>query len=99
MKAVLPALTERGYAHLEIQEGGKANLEFLRVTFGDVSEDERQRVRRQLEEYSGLDTEECPSLLCPIPRNRPVAALSGSLRSKRPFALHRRIDFPGTDVV
>jgi hypothetical protein len=40
------ALTGRGYEHLEIQEGGTASLEFLRVTFGDVSQDERQRVRR-----------------------------------------------------
>jgi len=27
------------------------------VTFGDVSEDERRRVRRQLEDYCGQDTE------------------------------------------
>ncbi len=32
-------------------------VEKLRVTFGDVSQDERQRVRRQLEEYCGRDTE------------------------------------------
>ena len=56
MKPVLPALTGRGYEGLEIQEGGTASLEYLRVTFGDVSQDERQRVRRQLEEYCGLDT-------------------------------------------
>lgn len=57
IKAVLPALTGRDYAHLAIQEGGTARLEFLRVTHGSVSEDERQRVRQQLEEYCGLDTE------------------------------------------
>jgi Domain of unknown function(DUF2779) len=57
MKAVLPALTRRGYDHLAIQEGSSASLEFLRVTFGDVAEAERQRVRRQLEEYCGQDTE------------------------------------------
>jgi len=56
MKAVLPALTGRGYDQLAIQDGGIASLEFLRVTFGDVTEEERQRVRRQLEEYCGLDT-------------------------------------------
>jgi hypothetical protein len=55
LKAVLPALSDRGYEGLAIQESGTASLEFLRVTFGDVSEDERQRVRRQLEEYCGLD--------------------------------------------
>ena len=57
IKAVLPALTGCGYEHLAIQEGGTASLEFLRVTFGDVPDEERQRVRRQLEAYCGLDTE------------------------------------------
>ncbi len=57
MKAVLPALTGRGYGHLDIQEGGTASLEYLRVTHGNVAEDERQRVRQQLEQYCGLDTE------------------------------------------
>jgi hypothetical protein len=57
IKAVLPALTGRGYDHLEIREGGTASLEYLRTHFGDVPEAERQNVRRQLEEYCGLDTE------------------------------------------
>ena len=57
MKAVLPVLTGRGYDELEIQEGGTASREFLRVTYGDVPEAERQRVRRQLAAYCGQDTE------------------------------------------
>jgi hypothetical protein len=57
IKAVLPALTGRSYKHLAIQEGGTASLEFLRVTYGDVQEGERGKVRKQLEEYCGLDTE------------------------------------------
>ena len=57
MKAVLPALTGKGYAHLEIQEGNMASREYLRVTFGDVPEAERQKVRRALEQYCGQDTE------------------------------------------
>ncbi len=57
IKAVLPALTGKGYDHLEIQEGSTASLEFLRVSFGDVPETEKQRLRRQLEEYCALDTE------------------------------------------
>jgi hypothetical protein len=56
MKAVLPALTGKGYGHLAIQEGDTASREFLRVTFGEVSAEERQRVWNQLEEYCGLDT-------------------------------------------
>ena len=57
MKAVLPALTGKGYGELAIQEGGTASNEFLRVTYGDVPAEERRRVRRQLEEYCGRDTE------------------------------------------
>ncbi len=57
MKAVLPALTGKGYDDLGIQEGGTASNEFLRVTFGDVDEKDRRRVRQQLEEYCGRDTE------------------------------------------
>ena len=56
LKAVLPALTGKGYEHLEIQEGDMASREFLRVTFTDVSESERKRVRRALEMYCGMDT-------------------------------------------
>ena len=33
------------------------SLEFLRVTFGNVAEDERRKVREQLERYCGQDTE------------------------------------------
>jgi len=57
LKAVLPALTGKGYDHLAIQEGDTAGREFLRVTFGDVSEAERRRIRRDLEAYCGQDTE------------------------------------------
>jgi hypothetical protein len=56
IKAVLPALTGKGYEGLEIAEGGTASLEYLRVTFGDVGEKEREEVRLQLEAYCALDT-------------------------------------------
>lgn len=56
MKAVLPALTGKGYDHLAIQEGGAASREFLRVTYGQASATERRRVRKDLEAYCGLDT-------------------------------------------
>jgi hypothetical protein len=57
MKFVLPALTGKDYTGLEIQEGGAASREFLRVTFGEVGAAERKRVRRALEKYCGQDTE------------------------------------------
>jgi hypothetical protein len=56
MKAVLPAMTGQGYENLVIQEGGAASREFQRVTFGKVDDEERRRVRQQLNEYCGLDT-------------------------------------------
>ncbi len=56
MKAVLPALTGKGYDHLAIQEGAAASREFLRVTHGQATTAERRRVRRELEEYCALDT-------------------------------------------
>jgi len=57
IKSVLPVLTGRSYADLEIQEGGQASLEYLRVHFGDVPEAERRKVRDQHERYCGQDTE------------------------------------------
>jgi hypothetical protein len=57
MKQVLPALTGKDYTNLEIQEGETASREFVRITFGDVGESERKRVRRALEMYCGQDTE------------------------------------------
>lgn len=57
MKSVLPALTGKSYDGLEIAEGGAASLEYLRVTFGDVDQKEREKVRRELEKYCALDTE------------------------------------------
>jgi hypothetical protein len=57
IKAVLPALTGRGYDELEIKEGGTASSEYMRVTFGNVTDAERQRVRRQLGDYCARDTE------------------------------------------
>ena len=57
IKAVLPVLTEHSYADLEIQEGGQASREYLRFHFGDVAEAERRKVRDQLEQYCGQDTE------------------------------------------
>jgi hypothetical protein len=58
LKAVLPALTGGpGYEGLEICDGGMASWEYRRVTFGKVDPAERARIRKQLEEYCGLDTE------------------------------------------
>ena len=57
IKSVLPAITGKGYEGLTIADGGTASSEYLRITFGDVREEERNKVRNSLEEYCGLDTE------------------------------------------
>jgi hypothetical protein len=56
LKSVLPALTGHGYEGLQIQNGTTASLEFMRIAFSDVSQEERRRIRRHLEDYCGLDT-------------------------------------------
>jgi hypothetical protein len=63
LKAVLPALTGSGYENLEIQEGGTASREFVRVTYGDVADEERARVRASLEAYCCQDTRALIDLL------------------------------------
>lgn len=63
MKAVLPALTGKGYGDLEIQEGGSASREFLRVTFGQVPAKERSQVRKNLLAYCCQDTEGMVSIV------------------------------------
>jgi len=55
IKAVLPAFTGKDYSELAIGEGGTASLEFIRVTFSDVTAEELARVRNNLEEYCQLD--------------------------------------------
>lgn len=56
IKDVLPALTGKNYGHLEIQDGGSASREYMRVTYGDVTDVEKRRVRESLERYCELDT-------------------------------------------
>jgi hypothetical protein len=45
IKAVLPALTGRSYDDLDIQEGGQASLEYLRVRFGESPRAERRKIK------------------------------------------------------
>ena len=57
IKAVMPALTGRGYDDLDISVGDEASLAYLDMTYGNMSADERAKTRRDLEEYCGRDTE------------------------------------------
>lgn len=56
IKYVLPVLSDLKYDGLEISKGDFASYEFERVTYGNVPHEEKQRVRKALEEYCKLDT-------------------------------------------
>ncbi|MGA7477045.1 MAG: DUF2779 domain-containing protein [Thermoplasmata archaeon] len=62
LKAVLPAITGRGYDGFEIANGSQASLAYLYAAFGTgdgkkASPQEAGEVRRALERYCGQDTE------------------------------------------
>lgn len=57
IKAVLPVLSDLSYKDLDINRGDFASYEYERVTFDpSVSEQDRARVRADLEKYCELDT-------------------------------------------
>ncbi|MBF0216945.1 MAG: DUF2779 domain-containing protein [Candidatus Omnitrophica bacterium] len=56
IKKVLPVLTGESYQSLDIGKGDVASDSFVRVTYGDVPEEERLKVRDDLLVYCGLDT-------------------------------------------
>jgi len=57
LKRVLPAITGCGYEDLDITEGQAASIAYQAVTYGNVSEEVRGKVRADLEKYCGRDTE------------------------------------------
>ena len=56
IKYVLPVLSNLSYSEMDIGNGILASLEYERVTYGDVEEAERLKVRKALEKYCELDT-------------------------------------------
>jgi hypothetical protein len=63
LKAILPALTGKGYEGMTIGKGDVASSEYLRVTYTPVSAEERERVRTALLTYCKKDTESVIELL------------------------------------
>ena len=57
IKRVMPVLVGKGYEDLEIAEGGNASLAFLDLTFERIPKKDRKRLRKDLEDYCGRDTE------------------------------------------
>ncbi len=56
IKDVLPAITNEGYEGMKIDNGMDASISFEEITFGNVSPEEKARVRNELEEYCKMDT-------------------------------------------
>ena len=57
IKYVLPVMSDLTYKKLEhVKKGDQASYEYERVTYGDVDEEERQKIRDALEKYCELDT-------------------------------------------
>ncbi len=57
LKKVLPAITGRGYEDMGIGAGMDASIAYENATYGNVTEEERSRVRADLLKYCKLDTE------------------------------------------
>jgi hypothetical protein len=57
LKAVMPAITGKGYDDLDISDGQIASTAFLAATYGEMPEAERAKVMNDLEQYCGRDTE------------------------------------------
>lgn len=56
LKNILPVLTDSTYEGMAIADGRRAMTEFERVVFGEVSEQEKERVLVELREYCQQDT-------------------------------------------
>jgi len=57
IKAVLPAITDKSYEGMEIADGGTASIAFLKATYEETKQKEKDRIRKALEKYCALDTE------------------------------------------
>jgi hypothetical protein len=56
IKAILPLFSDLSHKDLDITKGDLASYEYERVTYGDVTKEERKRIRDALEKYCELDT-------------------------------------------
>lgn len=56
IKKVLPALTDLSYEGMDINNGSDASISFEEMTFGDITDEERNKLRKDLLKYCELDT-------------------------------------------
>ncbi|MFC2007640.1 DUF2779 domain-containing protein [Chloroflexota bacterium] len=57
LKSVLPAVTGYSYEDMEISNGELASVLYQSATFGNIPDEERDKIYDDLEKYCGLDTE------------------------------------------
>jgi len=57
IKSVLPVLTEKSYEGMNITDGEDASLTFLEMAYGNISEEQREKIKEELKCYCCLDTE------------------------------------------
>jgi len=57
MGSTPPVLTGKGYEGLNISDGMSASLTFLDIISNHVLDEERIKIRKDLEKYCALDTE------------------------------------------
>jgi hypothetical protein len=56
LKKVMPAVTGISYSDLEISHGDIASLRYMQATFGEISMEERTKIKTDLLTYCGQDT-------------------------------------------
>lgn len=57
LKATMPSLTGKGYEDLEISDGGQTMRAYSKITFGEVTPEEKEEIRKNMLKYCGQDTE------------------------------------------
>ena len=57
LKNVLPAVTGKDYKDLDISNGNDASLAYLEMVRGKASKKDKDKIKKDLEKYCGLDTE------------------------------------------
>lgn len=57
IKEVLPAIVGKSYKNMEINNGGDASLSFMEITYGNVKDSVKKKIRENLLKYCGLDSE------------------------------------------
>ena len=58
LKKVLPAVTGVSYDGMPIAKGDDASLAYMEIAFGDIDDERRRELRKNLLDYCGLDTKE-----------------------------------------